>query len=89
MEPMIGDTSPVFSPIALGKIAYEAYVKEYKAYVEEKEYEAYVEAGGVSPASGESLPAWSCLSLEIRKPWEAAGNAVFQTVFWSYRSTGM
>jgi hypothetical protein len=77
---MIGDTSPVFSPVALGKIAYEAYVKEYKAYVE---------AGGVSPVSGEPLPAWSCLSLEIRKPWEAAGNAVFQTIFWSYRSTGM
>jgi hypothetical protein len=71
---MIGDTSPVFSPIALGKIAYEAYVKE---------------TGGVSPVSGEPLPAWSCLSLEIRKPWEAAGNAVFQTIFWSYRSTGM
>jgi hypothetical protein len=70
---MIGDTSPVFSPVALGKIAYEAYVK----------------AGGVSPVSGEPLPAWSCLSLEIRKPWEAAGNAVFQTIFWSYRSTGM
>jgi hypothetical protein len=74
MEPMIGDTSPVFSPVALGKIAYEAYVKE---------------AGGVSLVSGESLPAWSCLSLEIRKSWEAAGNAVFQMVFWSYRSTGM
>jgi hypothetical protein len=80
MEPMIGDTSPVFSPVALGKIAYEAYVEEYKAYVK---------AGGVSPVSGEPLPAWSCLSLEIRKPWEAAGNAVFQTIFWSYRSTGM
>jgi hypothetical protein len=89
MEPMIGDTSPVFSPVALGKIAYEAYVKEYtyEAYV--KDYKAYVEAGGVSPVSGEPLPAWSCLSLEIRKPWEAAGNAVFQTIFWSYRSTGM
>jgi hypothetical protein len=89
---MIGDTSPVFSPTAMDRAAYEAYVKEaggVSIALGKIGYETYVKkAGGVSLVSGEPLPAWSCLSLEIRKCWEASGNAMSEMARF-YLSTGM
>ena len=44
-------------------------------------YEAYFEwAGGKSLATGQPLPGWSSLSLEIQDAWEAAATAVVKAV---------
>ncbi|MCL4851804.1 MAG: hypothetical protein KJZ78_10530 [Bryobacteraceae bacterium] len=44
-------------------------------------YEAYFErAGGKSLATGQSLPYWDALPVEIKEAWEAAATAVVKSV---------
>jgi hypothetical protein len=44
-------------------------------------YEAYFEkAGGKSLATGQPLPAWHVLPVEIQEAWEAAATAVVKAV---------
>lgn len=51
--------------VNFGKIAYEAYCRS---------------SGGVSLVSGAKLPEWEVLAPEIKSAWEAAAEAVRETL---------